>query len=163
LEITIVEDLAEGSQAPLTKQELIELERCEKVLQRGLNTFFEVGNALLTIRDGRLYRANYPTFASYCRERWGIDRTYAWRIIGATERLRMLPADGVIPRPTNEFQVRPFLTLAPRVFPRVWKQAIKRANGGRITAALVRSLLSELHPNGASQSIKGNDARRQER
>jgi hypothetical protein len=138
----MVAESAGSPQALLTKQEMIELERCENVLQRGLDTFFEVGNALLTIRDGRLYRANYHTFASYCRERWGIGRAYAWRIIAAAGRVKLLPADGVIPRPTSEYQVRPFLKLEPGAFPQAWERAVSRATGGKVTPALVRSLIS---------------------
>ncbi len=38
------------------------LEACEGILERGLGTFFEVGNALLTIHESRLYRDTYATF-----------------------------------------------------------------------------------------------------
>src|SRR5215831_14066397 len=54
--------------APLSDSETKELNRCEEVLRLGLGTFFEVGNALLTIRDLRLYRQTHPNFESYCHE-----------------------------------------------------------------------------------------------
>src|ERR1700728_1675142 len=94
---------------PLTEVESEQMQECEIILREGLTTFFQVGWALLTIRENKLYRSAYPTFEGYCRERWGIGRSYAWRVIGAAERLRLLPTDAGIPRPTNEFQIRPFL------------------------------------------------------
>jgi len=67
----------------LTEREIEQLDGCEDVIRRGLGTFFEVGHALLTIREGRLFRAIHPTFEAYCRARWNISRSYAWRVIGA--------------------------------------------------------------------------------
>ncbi len=55
---------------------------CERVIERGLNTFVEVGAALLEIRDGRLYKNDYSTFEDYCRERWGFTRMRATQLIG---------------------------------------------------------------------------------
>ena len=54
-----------------------ELERCEVVIKQGLDTFVEVGQALLTIRDKRLYRASFRTFEEYCGERWGMSKPYS--------------------------------------------------------------------------------------
>ena len=43
----------------------------EGVIQGGLQTFTEVGLALLEIRDSRLYRfGGYATVDDYLRERW---------------------------------------------------------------------------------------------
>ncbi len=38
----------------ITEQE--RLNNCERIIERGLNTFVDVGLALLEIRDNRLYR-----------------------------------------------------------------------------------------------------------
>jgi hypothetical protein len=43
----------------------------EEVIELGLATFITVGNALLEIRDSRLYRDTHATLEDYCRERWG--------------------------------------------------------------------------------------------
>ena len=40
-----------------------------------------VANAMLTIRDQRLYRAEFSTFEDYCRERWYITPQHANRIV----------------------------------------------------------------------------------
>jgi len=108
----------------LSKREAAELHECEAVIERGLATFLEVGNALLRIRDNRLYRLTHRSFQQYCLDRWSIGRIYAWRLIGAAERINLLPDSVDIPRPSNEFQVRPFLKLAPEQFPTAWKRAL---------------------------------------
>lgn len=134
------------TQSTLDPGELNRLEECENILQRGLHTFFEVGLALLTIRDERLYRAKHHTFESYCIERWGMGRSYAWRLMGTAERLKLLPPDGTMPKPTSECQVRPFLRIEPQLFPKAWEQAVARAKGGKITPKLLKSLIAEFRP-----------------
>jgi hypothetical protein len=49
------------------------LETLERVIESGLRTFVEVGEALMEIRDQRLYQD--ATFEDYCRERWGISQS----------------------------------------------------------------------------------------
>jgi hypothetical protein len=133
----------EANLAPLTETEKDQLRRYEAVLREGLGTFFQVGSALLAIRENRLYRSTHTTFEAYCRDLWGIGRTYAWRVIGAAERLRLLPHNG--PMPINEFQIRPCLKIEPSEFPKAWGEAVARANGGKITATLLASVVRELY------------------
>ena len=123
-----------------------ELEKCEHVLRTGLATFFEVGQALLTIRNARLYRHDFSTFEAYCHQRWAMGRNYAWHLIGAAERVRLLPSDSKTPRPINEFQVRPFLRLEPEAFPKAWEQVVLKARNGKITPALVRGVVAQIEP-----------------
>ena len=59
------------------------LDKLEEVIDRGLKTFYEVGEALLMIRDNRLYRVTYATFEEYCQERWQMTRQHVNRLIGA--------------------------------------------------------------------------------
>jgi len=60
-----------------------QLEACETVIRRGLATFVEVGTALATIRDERLYRESHETFEDYCREAWNFGRQRAAALIEA--------------------------------------------------------------------------------
>ena len=69
----------------LTVHEQAELEQHEATIERGLQTFVEVGLALRAIRDKRLYRQNYATFEDYCRERWGWVASRARQLIAAAE------------------------------------------------------------------------------
>src|SRR5205085_11115946 len=50
----------------LSPAETNQFKECEDTLRTGLQTFFEVGSALLTIRQGRLYRMTHDTFEEYC-------------------------------------------------------------------------------------------------
>ncbi len=59
------------------------LTELEAVIERGLTTFVEVGQALLEIRDSRLYRETHATFEAYVKERWGWGRTNADNYIQA--------------------------------------------------------------------------------
>jgi len=51
-------------------------ERAQRLgeLEEGIQRFVEAGEALLAVRDRRLYRESHRTFEDYCRERWGLER-----------------------------------------------------------------------------------------
>jgi hypothetical protein len=65
----------------LTIQEAETLKELEHVIKDGLYTYFEVGAALMKIRDLELYRATHTTFESYCRDTFQISRAQAYRLI----------------------------------------------------------------------------------
>jgi hypothetical protein len=150
----------DGLLVPLTPGEQERFSTCEEVLRAGLGTFFDVGAALITIREGRLHRTTHPTFERYCRERWGIGRSYACRLIGSALRLNLLPANYSAPRPCSEFQIRPFLSLSPEAFPKAWEEAIRRAENGKMTPTLVRALIAELSPAGQTKTTKAKRSQR---
>jgi len=115
---------------------------CEATIERGLQTFVEVGTALLTIRDRRLYRAQYKTFEDYCQERWGMSRPRAYQMIDAAAVVGTLSTivDKV---PTTESQARPLTQLPPEVQPVVWQRAVETAPEGKVTAAHVQAAVNE--------------------
>jgi hypothetical protein len=67
-------DDVHGQLAVLAPDESQRLAELEAVVERGLTTFIEVGEALREIRDARLYKASHGTFEAYLRERWAISR-----------------------------------------------------------------------------------------
>jgi hypothetical protein len=69
----------------LTGREVATLTRCEKVIERGQQTFLDVGNALLMIREQALYRSDYDTFDDYCLRRWGFSSSRARQFIAAAK------------------------------------------------------------------------------
>lgn len=85
--------------AELTTVEVARFAACEAVIERGLKTFVEVGEALREVRDSRLYRQHFATFEDYCRERWDMDRTNAHRHIDAA--MKVLAIDNTLPRPSS--------------------------------------------------------------
>lgn len=78
----------------LALSEAAQLKQCEKAIEKGLGTFVEVGQALLDIRGGKLYRASHKTFEAYCKERWGFDRTYAHRLIDGVKTVQTISSLG---------------------------------------------------------------------
>lgn len=68
----------------LTQVERGRLKELEAVIERGKQTFLEVGAALLTIRDERLYRP--LTFAAYCQQRWSFTAQRATQLIAASQQ-----------------------------------------------------------------------------
>lgn len=79
------------SLVPLSVEERDDLKACETLISRGLTHFVDVGNALLTVRDKKLYRSEFATFEDYCRERWQIGRSHSYRLISAAEVAQDIP------------------------------------------------------------------------
>jgi hypothetical protein len=84
----------------------------EAVIESGLRTFVEVGNALFEIRDQRLFlEQGFPTFDAYCRRRWPWGRNYINKQIAAAEVVRNLGT--TVPTPVTERQARELARLTP--------------------------------------------------
>jgi hypothetical protein len=81
--------------AALAPNEQFRLEQCEKAIERGLNTFVEVGRALTEIRDNKLYRISFKTFEAYCKERWEIGRSRAYELIDQAKVVTAIADAGV--------------------------------------------------------------------
>lgn len=126
----------------LTEAESAELTALETTIERGLQTFWEVGEALFTIRDKRLYRATHATFDAYCRERWQMSKTQANRLIGAADVAKDLAPIGVIP--SSESVARPLVSLPPEQRQEVWQKAVDSAVDGKPTAADVAQVAKEI-------------------
>lgn len=121
------------------------LAELEHVIERGLNTFVDVGNALMEIRDSRLYRNSHATFEEYCRERWNIQRAHAYRLIEAATTVNILSPIGDI-LPQTESQARPLTQLEPEQQREVWQRAIETAPDGKVTAEHVQKTIEEVIP-----------------
>jgi hypothetical protein len=91
----------------------------EGIIERSVKSFVAVGKALLTIRDQRLYREDFNTFADFCHMKWGLGRHYAQNLITGSQVATNLLARANLCtpceiQPTNEFQIRPFPVLSPK-------------------------------------------------
>jgi len=120
----------------LAVAESTRLAELEHVIERGLRTFVEVGQALLEIRDSRLYREDHETFDDYCRERWQMSKSHANRQIQAAEVARAVTPIGVIP--ATESQARELAPLLdePEELREIWAEIIEAHE--EPTAAIVR-------------------------
>ncbi len=81
------------------------LTNLEEVIERGLHTFVEVGEALREIRDRRLYRQTHSTFKAYCDERWGFSDSRGRQLIAAAKTVTDVTVAG-LPAPRTEGEAR---------------------------------------------------------
>lgn len=123
--VEIVED------APLTPAEVEQLGRLEATVEKGATVFREVADALMGIRDGRLYRQDFPSFEAYCKARWAMSGSRARQMIAAAETIAAVESVTTVTLP-NERQAR---ELAPiRDNPEAIAAVIE-ATGGKVTTA----------------------------
>ena len=115
---------------------------CNAVIEHGLQTFFDVGNALMVVRNDRLYREEYGTFEDYCQEKWGWTRQHANRLISSAEVVGNLEPMGSI-LPTTERQTRELARVAPEKQRAVWKDVVETAPKGKVTAKHVQAVVKQ--------------------
>lgn len=127
------------------------LQRLEGIIERGLSTFNDVGAALSVIRDSRLYRESHKTFEDYCRDRWGMSKSYATQVIQATKVRENLVAIATV-LPATESQARPLVGLQPEIQQKVWQQAVATAPNGNVTAAHVERTVAVVHGDAAHRA-----------
>ena len=138
--------MASGDALALSPEERRELAECEAVIKEGLETFYEVGKALLRIRDGGLYRGQFLTFEDYCRGRWGWGR---WNVNHLIRAAKVVDSLGdMSPKPDNARQAAELAPLDAEAQKAVWQIALKTApeKDGRpvVTAAHIRSVTEVL-------------------
>lgn len=135
----------------LTQNEKQQLEKHESTISRGLCTFFEVGAALLAIREGRLYREAYGTFENYCQRRWDFSRVRAHQLIDAAETRTLLTGvNKDVPLPSNEAQTRPLVSVPEDDLSKVWDQVVSTAprddtGQPKISSRHVKSVVDAYH------------------
>ncbi|MCK6629606.1 MAG: hypothetical protein L6R45_31065 [Anaerolineae bacterium] len=134
----------------LTTSEATRLAELETVIERGLQTFIEVGSALMEIRNSRLYRQTHATFEEYCQDRWDLRKSRTYQLMDAAEVVENLKSStivelsgGAIPLPINEAQARPLARLGVDMQRQVWQKAVETAPQGRITARHVETIVRE--------------------
>jgi hypothetical protein len=124
-----------------------ELDRLEGVIQKSIGAFYEVGRALMQIRDKELYLhkngGEYQTFEVYCKGVWDFNSSRARQLIMATETLENIKSVTIV-TPTTESQTRPLSKLGPVQQREAWKQAVETAPEGKVTAAHVYKIVKEM-------------------
>jgi hypothetical protein len=138
--------MTETLSAPLTLPEADALAGHEMTIERHLDTFVAVGEALLAIRDGRLYRDTHDTFAAYCDKRWGLTRKRGYDLIAAAQVAAAVSPIGDIP--ANESVARELAPLRndPEAAQLAWAETLERTNGHAPTAAQTREVVRQHHP-----------------
>jgi hypothetical protein len=117
--------LASRSRTPpsgLTSEEAQRLRDLEHVIDEGMEGFLKVGAALLEIRTARLYRSTHDTFASYCRDRWGLSLSRCNQIINSIRVVENIT--GAFPEDAPllaEHTLRPLSRLEPELQVVTWE------------------------------------------
>lgn len=130
----------EDSIVPVDK----ELELQEAIIYRGLGAFEEMGNALIVIRDQRLYRSEFPNFEIYTQNRLELSRRYVDFLINAASIMAELRNENFSSLPTRETHVRPLSRLSREERINVWNSVIERVkDNGKVTASLIKEVVEE--------------------
>ncbi len=121
-----------------------ELEQLEGVIQRNIGAFYEVGRALMEIRDKGLYRdvLGYDTFEAYCKDRWDFGKWYAYKLMDSASVINEL--DNCPIKPVTESQTRPLSKLEPAQQREAWQKAVETAPEGKVTAAHVYKIVKDM-------------------
>lgn len=115
-----------------------QLQAYEDIIRKGRRAFVEVGEALMKIRSGKLYKdAGFDTFEKYCLERWGYKRAMAHQLIDASEMSNTLDISSV--RQAMAVKQIPKAERA-EVMERVYERATN--TGERVTARLITEVAS---------------------
>jgi hypothetical protein len=128
---------------PLPAQ--LELGKEEKIIERGMKSFVEVGTALMRIRDSDLYTVTHNTFESYCKERWGMERRQAYRLIDGAKVAELCPIGH---KPSSESVARALTGIRNEggeldliKIGKVWQKAVDTAPDGNVTAKHVKNIV----------------------
>jgi hypothetical protein len=121
-----------------------ELEQLENVIKQNIGAFYEVGRALMEIRDKGLYKdvLGYDTFEQYCKERWDFARRTAYQFIDSVKVVENVR--NCAQTPVNESQTRPLARLEPDKQREAWQKAVETAPEGKVTAAHVSKVVKEM-------------------
>jgi hypothetical protein len=136
--------MSEHSIEAISVDESKRLIALEETIKQGLDTFVEVGEALLEIRDSRLYRIEHSTFENYCREKWGMTHDFARKLIRGSEVVNNLKTNTIVLVPASESQARPLTKLPPEDQPKAWQKAVEIAGGEQPTAKQVSQAVVEI-------------------
>jgi hypothetical protein len=135
-------EMSEHSIEAISVDESKRLIALEQTIKQGLDTFVEVGEALLEIRDSRLYRIEHGTFEEYCKGKWGMSRFHAYNLINGSKATKNV--DHGQHKPTTERQARPLTKLPPEDQPKAWQKAVEIAGNEQPTAKQVTQAVVEI-------------------
>jgi hypothetical protein len=135
---------------PLSLAETQTLEHYEAIITQGFKTFVEVGQALLAIREQRLYRQDYATFEDYLQQRWDLGQSRAYQLMDAAGVVTNLKSSTIVELPSNEAQARPLTTLPAEQQREVWQEAVQTAPAGKVTAKHVQETVKRVKATGTT-------------
>lgn len=121
----------------------------EKIVSLGIKATIATAKALFEIHSfggGRLWKAGHPTFEAYCRARWDLKKSQAYRLVECGKFIAGLEKRGQDEDspfgeklPKNEAQVRPLLSLPEEHRLECWKGILADAEPADLTAREVNA------------------------
>jgi polyhydroxyalkanoate synthesis regulator phasin len=140
----------------LTTLDRSNLRKLESTIEKGIETFIEVGSALKQIRDQKLYREGFKSFDSYVQEKWMLSRRYAYQLIESAEVAQNVHhgAQNPVAIP-NERTARELGKLPPEEQPKVWDEVVSSTPNPthKDVEAHVQRKLSETDPEPEAKSF----------
>ena len=117
------------------------LKHLETIIAKNQYRFYEIGKALLEIRDSRLYKqALFTSFEAYARSRWDIGRSQVYRLIDAYSVIKILSPIGDR-LPGNEAQTRPLVPYSTPEQREIWKAFLNTKV--EVTARNIQNFINE--------------------
>lgn len=150
-----------------------EFKECEEIIRKGLNSFVDVGKALLKIKNEKLYRENYESFSEYCRARWNLGASRVYQLINASHVVENLVSQHNDPNesetsenvetateyiPQIESQVRPLTHLSAEQQMEAWRMAVERAETDYPTGKEVTFAVEELYPDSRKKKTPSTES-----
>lgn len=121
---------------------------------RGLN-FLKPAPALVIRRSGGIVQNfSWGERYDYCRDRWGMARNYANKLIAAVGVADNLGTTV----PITERQARPLARLEPEKQAAAWQEAVETAPEGKITAMHVENIVRKREMGGDEQTTRASEA-----
>ena len=164
---------------PLDEEERQTFVTCKLTIEKGIQTFLDVGNALKIIREQKLYRETHATFESFMQDEFGLPRRRAYQLMEAAEVIEQIKrielpvspaesgeesaeANGAA-APTeseppaidlNESQARAMFGLSDSELGDVWPQVqqIRGDTKKRVPARKIREMVDEVREKPARAS-----------
>jgi hypothetical protein len=139
----------------ITQTESVRLCELERVIQKGKDTFVEVGTALAEIRDSRIYRGTFKTFEDYCEKRWDMGKSHVNRLMEAARVMDNLKNSPIGEVPKTESQARPLAKLPAEQQPAAWEKAQEKAKeeGKPVAARHVEAAVAEVMPKDEPETV----------
>jgi hypothetical protein len=158
----------------LSSDEKLTLNAYEEIIEKGLKTFIEVGNALFEIKNNKLYRESFTTFEAYCKDRWQLKRQRAYELMGAAEIVHQLSENNLSEisdkpnlLPSKESHANALAQIPITLRFQVWRSIVEESlnTGKAITAKMITehtnlltNIIKEVHKpvDTTDESIKEN-------
>lgn len=141
-----------GTLARMTGAERSRLKQLEDIVSENLKAMLVAWAALAEIKESKLYREQYATWAEYCISVWGYSESYVRKNLdGSKVVLRIseavnsdnCPKNGDVVLPARESQVRALVPLSDSEQVEVWQLVVghHKKTGDPITAKLVETIV----------------------